>query len=133
MAKLKRDHGGYHSSGLWTKYQQPHVVEPTARKAKKKDTKKWCKGKVGVEHKWVQTLHRSRYDRYSYYTSKCDTCKKVIYQKRVKSQPLKIEVEGSSGIRSFPIQVKVNGKAIPIDPRRFTEDFCWQCMEWHTY
>jgi len=132
MGQLKRDHGGYHSSGLWIKYQQPAVVERNVHKSKK-DTNKWCKGKVGKPHDFVQTLHRSKYEAFTWYTCKCNTCGKQVYKKRVKSLPLKIQVEGSSGIRSFPIQVKVNGKAIPIDPRRFTEDFCWQCMEWHTY
>ena len=131
MGQLKRDHGGYHSSGLWTKYQQPAVVERNVHKSKK-DTNKWCKGKVGKPHDWVQTLHRSRYDAFTYYTCRCDTCGKRIYRKRVKSLPLHIDVRDQEGeIRHFPIQVKVNGRAIPIDPKRFSSEYCWDCRDWH--
>lgn len=133
MAQLKRDHGGYHSSGLWTKYQQPSVVEPRQRAGKRKDTVKWCKGRVGIKHDFVQTLHRSRYEAFTYYTCKCQTCGKKVYKKRVKSLPLRIEVvqHDDSGIRNFPIQVKVNGTPVPIDPRRYDKDYCWDCRDWH--
>lgn len=133
MAKLKRDHGGYHSSGQWLKYQQPSVVERKPRAGKRKDTNKWCKGKVGTPHTFIQTYHKFLYYGGGYYTTKCTTCGKQVYKKRVKSLPLRILVTGHDQIRRFPVQVKVNGRAIPIDPRRFSPEYCWSCEAWHLY
>jgi len=50
MGRLKKDHSNYKTSGLWKKYQYPKIEETPRRGKKSKNTRKWCKGKVGVKH-----------------------------------------------------------------------------------
>lgn len=53
--RLKKDHSDYRSSGLWSKYNpKEHGFK------RKKDTKRWCKGKEGREHDWTE-YHPKRY------------------------------------------------------------------------
>ena len=48
-------------------------------KGRKKKTGKWCKGKVGVEHKGVWTIDK-RYTHFLsvWYTKRCTVCKKNL-------------------------------------------------------
>ncbi len=50
-------------------------IEPKHRS--KKNTRKWCKGKVGVEHvgKWTKTV---KWTVNNYYQKRCIHCNKVL-------------------------------------------------------
>lgn len=50
MGRLKKDHSNWRTMGLWKKYQHPNVYETPKRVKRSKNTKRWCKGKVGREH-----------------------------------------------------------------------------------
>ncbi len=134
MGKIKRDHSGWHSSGLWLKYQSPSVQEASKPPKKKKNTRKWCKGKQGVEH-----VIQRRFRHYGWSTKRskyiytvCVVCRKEFHANNT-SVPLKIEIDETNQSIVFPIQVKVNGKAVPIDYHLFeNEYYCWQCKEWHS-
>jgi hypothetical protein len=54
MGRIKKDHTGYTTMSLWKKYKYPEVFEKLKPKTKK-DTKRWCRGKVGVEHDYDLT------------------------------------------------------------------------------
>lgn len=140
MGRIKRDHSGYRTSGLWTKFQHPKIndVEPGGKS--KKNTNKWCRGKVGVEHKWhrYQRYHWNwELDRYvsPYVHIKCVECGKEKYAKTAKSAdfPLHLEVQNiSEGYE--PIQVRVNGKYLPIDYLQYQKGkyWCKSCGVWHS-
>ena len=136
MGRLKKDHSGYHTHGRWLKYKLPSVVEPPKRSKAKKDTTKWCRGKIGVQH----VIRRYFYyiyvnngrTRTNLIRSKCVECGKGFYSKD-SSIPLDIEVDGERG-QKYPVQVKVNGKALPIDYKSYGiphREYCDYCHEWH--
>ena len=138
MARLKRDHSGWSSHGLYLKYQQPKVDETVHSKKTKKNTRKWCRGKVGVEHKLERYFWRYGWasKRSTWIRSRCTECRKEFHSKD-SSIPLRIELDESDGV-AHPVQVKLNGKAIPFD--RETIEYinngyggywCGQCHEWH--
>lgn len=76
MGRLKKDHTGWRTSGLWTKYQKPNVGDDTFNtiKSKYKNTRKWCKGKVGVEHNYQLVERHEGW--LSFCQSKCVSCGK---------------------------------------------------------
>lgn len=135
MAQLKRNHGGYRSHGLWSKYQQPAINEKPAKSKAKKDTVKWCRGKKGTEHELRRFfVYVSGWDwrrKTSRTHCKCINCGKEFYGKH-KEVPLVIE-PAYNYKDSFPVQVKVNGLVLAIDARRYDNDayLCAQCKEWH--
>jgi len=51
MAKISRDDTSWHASGVKTRDAR-HTKSPeeTGRHQSKKNTKKWCRGKIGKEH-----------------------------------------------------------------------------------
>jgi hypothetical protein len=51
----------------------PEVAKPRARK----NTRKWCKGKVGVEH--VLTMSHSHWKNFRFCLNVCQNCGKEIY------------------------------------------------------
>ncbi len=46
------------------------------RKSRRKDTKRWCRGKEGREHRWKEKLHMS-FGNHRYYTHRCTVCGKL--------------------------------------------------------
>lgn len=73
MGRLKKEHGGYRTSGLWEKYKP---LGETVRKPRaKKDTKKWCRGKVGVKHQFY-TVEEHTGCRYIWIQGRCVNCGK---------------------------------------------------------
>lgn len=135
MARLKRDHSGYRSFGLYEKYQQPSVNEQPPKHKSKKNTSKWCRGKVGEEHQLYRYFYHSGWNgkRTSWVRSSCKKCRKEFNTKRT-DIPLHIEIDESNHGIKFPVQVKIDGKALPLDYRLFKEAsyYCWQCEEWHS-
>jgi len=139
MAQLKRDHSGYHSYGLYKKYQQPAIEEKTVKRSSKKNTNKWCRGKVGKHHEWHSyqqkywSDERWRYVDY-YIIIKCHECSKQKYTKMSRSRiyPLHLWIDQQNkGYQS--IQVKSNGKVLPIEEYQYHTDkyWCSNCYSWH--
>lgn len=105
MARLKKDHSGWKSQGLYLKYK-----EPTAKKLKKKkNTVKWCRGKIGKKHMlerrfkihWALSSH----EYISNYTETiCTSCGKKLYGK-YKEVPLQLYIKYKTV--NYQIQVKV--------------------------
>lgn len=120
MGRLKRDHSGWHTSGLYLKYQSPKINERPVKAKSKKDTNKWCRGKVGREHAW----HRYQGRKYNwlkedyvdpYVHIKCIECGKEKYAKTAKAAtyPMHLWIDDKSEAY-WPVQVRVNGKYLPI-------------------
>lgn len=139
MGRLKKEHSGWHTSGLWLKYQSPKVVETPVKAKSKKDTVKWCRGKVGVEHDW----HRFENMKYDWeidgYVDKyihlmCMECKKEKYTKTAKSAnyPLHIWID-QKYCGADPIQVRVNGEYKPLTIYDFKKGkyYCRDCGYCH--
>lgn len=139
MARLNRDHSGYHSHGLYTKYQQPSVNDFSPKQKSKKNTKKWCGGKVGREHDLIRYFWHTGWSgtRTKWIRTKCAVCHKEFYHTNNPSVPLIVELDEKDGIR-YPIQVKVNGKAIPFSEKvvayinsGYGGWWCDECKDWH--
>lgn len=134
MARLKKDHSGWRSSGLHMKYQSPKINERPVKAKSKKDTTKWCRGKKGVEHDLYRTPVVYSYWDYEKVSriieTKCFVCKKKFYGKH-KEVPFYPYIKNEC--TTYPVQVKVNGLPIPIDPHRFDTGayYCNACSEWH--
>lgn len=141
MAKISHGANTWSSEGLAKKYKAQENFDSGKIKHKsKKDTNKWCKGKVGREHELIRTFYRTwnngkGYDweyhdnkLYKLLVTRCLTCGKEFWHNKGKTAPLIIPVR-SEGFR-MPVQVKVNGKAIPIEPRLFTHHWCESCERW---
>ena len=139
MARLKRDNSSWRAHGLYKKYQEPSIKEPSTAKRSKKDTNKWCRGKVGKPHIW----HRYQAKRYNweldkyvspYIEIKCIECRKEKYIKTAKSADYTLHLWIDKPDNSYiPIQVKVNGKVLPIEEYQYhkNEYWCKQCRTWH--
>lgn len=72
MARVKRDHTGWRSSGIWKKDFTAKPEE--ARHSSKKNVRKWCKGKVGIKHSYEEsfkTIYKNKFKTY-----KCNKCGK---------------------------------------------------------
>lgn len=74
MGRLKKDHSNYKTSGLWKKYQYPKVEERYIHKSSK-NTKKWCKGKIGKKHQYELVEEHDFLD-WSWKIYKCKVCGK---------------------------------------------------------
>lgn len=135
MARLKKDHSGWRSSGLHLKYKSPSINERAVKAKSKKDTVRWCGGKVGREHDLYRKFREWRtWDSViisNYWETICSECGKKFYRKDT-TPPLQIPIKQVREV-SLPIQVKVDGKPIPIDPHRFYDEsyYCYECKEWH--
>lgn len=139
MGRLKKDHSGWRTSGIWLKYQQPTINDTQAKPKAKKDTNKWCRGKVGREHVW----HRYQQKRWNddlwkylspYIEIKCIVCNKEKYVKtaRAATYPMHLWVEQQNEGYE-PVQVRVNGKYLPIEYLEYRQGkyFCHSCGYWH--
>lgn len=92
MARLKKDHSGWRSHGLYLKYKEPTENKPKS----KKDTNRWCRGRVDREHDLVRYKPvRYRWFSepfYSYVRVKCLVCHKEMYKRKYINLPLVVEV-----------------------------------------
>lgn len=139
MARLKRNNSSWHAHGLYLKYKQPTANEQPAKNKSKKNTNRWCRGKVGKEHEW-HSFQRKRWDDerwdfvWSYTEIKCVVCRKEKYIKTAKATiyPFHIWVDKpNTGYQS--VQVRVNGKILPIPEYQYHADkyWCKECYSWH--
>lgn len=140
MGRLKKDHDGYRTSGLWLKYQTPQVNERNIPPKSKKNTTLWCRGKVGREHTWHRFEQMRWNDEIWDFLGKtieirCVDCGKEKYIKTAKAAgyPLHIWVDQKyCGVD--PVQVKVNGEYKPLthfDFKRGGHHYCWRCGYCH--
>jgi len=84
--KLSHDSSSWHASGLIARDERHTKTEQqVARHGAKKNTKRWCRGRVGKEHKtewrnW-QALREHREDRPQdghFFVLICTTCKREV-------------------------------------------------------
>lgn len=134
MGRLKKDHSGWRSSGLYLKYQSPKINEQPTKAKSKKDTVKWCRGKVGREHEWHRFENMKwdwELDNYveKYIHLRCVQCGKEKYAKTAKSAnyPLHIWID-EKYCGADPIQVRVNGEYLPLTIYDFKKGK-WYCHE----
>lgn len=75
MSKKKDEDSWRYSSIKRRDYRADHGTEEIPRHTgKKKDTKKWCKGKVGVEHSF--RISRKSFNYFSLTKLRCENCGK---------------------------------------------------------
>lgn len=136
MAKISHGADTWRSEGLAKKYKELDKIafdKPVKYKSKK-NTKKWCKGKSGVEHQFERYFWHYGWEsiRTRWIRTRCKICHKEVHGKNLHI-PLKIEIDEDNSSKIYPIQVKANGKAIPINYKEFYKDkYCLICNEWHS-
>lgn len=79
MARLRKEHDSYKASGKWIKNKYPSLYDFVTRNKAKKDTKKWCKGKVGVAHEYELIIPKNE-SRTIRGFRKIPTCKNCLRQ-----------------------------------------------------
>lgn len=75
MARLSRDKTSWRAYGLAQRYEDWEADAKPLGTPKKKDKKKWCKGKVGREHDF-QPYHKEYGSRTIWVINKCTRCHK---------------------------------------------------------
>jgi len=135
--RLKDDHSGYRSHGLWQKYQYPKIDEERFTKPRTKKDGSLCVDKK--EHKW----HRFQCkgwenditdDTDTHEHIKCFACGKKKSPKTAKNLnlPLHVWIKNDKGGYDV-VQVKVNGEYPPIPREAFHKNKYWcdTCRYWH--
>lgn len=81
MGRIKKDHSGWRTSGLWKKFQYPKIEddEEVSRVHKKKNTKKWCRGKVGIKHVKEKVSETKGFLSFSWTEYRCTNCNKRFF------------------------------------------------------
>lgn len=77
MAKVSGDDSSWKANGLAKKYEDWEnnpKHKPASSKNKRKNTKRWCRGKEGKEHAWVSY---KPYTFMRYRIRKCSECGKT--------------------------------------------------------
>jgi len=129
MGRIKKDHSGYRTHGIFMKYQQPSIEDKSIKHKSKKDTNRWCRGKKGIEHKLYRKFYRTSFRniRTNLIEVYCSECRKQLHKKSHAGIPLIIDVEDGNVESNYKyvdnIQVKVNGKPLPMEWQRRT--LCW--------
>lgn len=130
MGRIKKDHSGWRTHGIFIKYQQPSIENNFKVKAKKKDTKKWCHGKPGVEHELYRHFEYFGWEsKVRWIKCECKNCGKRFYRKHDSSIPLTIPVDYSWPAEEYLVQVKVNDLPIPIESKYMYSPNSWYCLE----
>lgn len=74
--RLKEDSDSWKSNGIIKRdFRHDNSDTLLRKKPSKKDTKKWCKGKVGIIHVWID-VDKSSISFFSWHTRKCTNCGK---------------------------------------------------------
>lgn len=77
--RLKKDHNSYRASGIIKRDFKHDESQPIRENFhKKKNTRRWCKGKVGIEHDYKKAI-KWQIGNHKYYVSKCIHCGKERY------------------------------------------------------
>ena len=84
--KLSADKSSYRANGLIAKDERhtkdPEDEQPTGKTRGKKNTKRWCKGKVGKEHQivWIRyvSIHNRPWVPENWLIQQCKSCKKTF-------------------------------------------------------
>jgi hypothetical protein len=114
--RLKEDSSSWRSSGIVKRdFKHGNVPVPERnRTTGRKDTRRWCRGKQGVEHDW----HRKQQERYSwelddwipsYISIYCESCHKHAFRRVSKTSQYPLHINVESEWEYFPIPVQVNG------------------------
>lgn len=138
--RLKEQHDGYSSMGLWLKYQRPEVNERIIKPRAKKDKKTWCKGIKDQEHSWHRYQKMSysnetwEYEPPAYEVIECSRCWERLTKSHKQPEgelPLHLWLRQEDG--SYAVQLSVNGKYQPIKQLVYKKDarWCWQCQRYH--
>lgn len=137
--RLKEQHDGYSSMGLWLKYQRPAASERIIKPRAKKDKNRWCGGRKGVEHQWhrYQKMHWNdeKWDYEDYYEIiECFSCYERLTKSHKKPEgelPLHLWIKQYDG--SYAVQLSINGIPQPIKQLVYNKDqrWCWQCQRYH--
>ena len=78
--RLKEDSDSWKSSGIIKRdFRNDHSDSFSRKKSSKKDTKRWCKGKVGVEHEY-KLVESGKISRLYWKTHKCINCGKKDFE-----------------------------------------------------
>lgn len=65
--RLKEDSSSYNAIGLKKKYSEPSE----GKYKSKKNTNRWCKGRIGIEHEWEHIVPKNSFSNFR----KMDVCK----------------------------------------------------------
>lgn len=83
--KISHDKSSWHASGLLNRDARATKApedEELAHKARKKNTKRWCKGHVGREHQivWIRynTVHNNNRLPDNWLIQRCKVCKRTF-------------------------------------------------------
>lgn len=58
--RLKEDDSSYKAASIKRReYRQSPIIDDKVAKKSKKDTKKWCRGKIGVPHEFEMEIPRN--------------------------------------------------------------------------
>lgn len=136
--RLKEQHDGYSSMGLWLKYQRPEVNERIIKPRSKKDKNRWCGGRVGLEHTWHRYQKMRWSDEEWQYLppyreeTYCFVCNKRKTKSAVNLDlPLHLWVQQENG--SYAVQISVDGIPQPIKQLVYKKDYdwCYECQMYH--
>lgn len=128
MGRLKKDHSGWKTTGIWKKYQQPSIIERVPNKSKK-DRVRWCGGKTNKEHQLIRYFERrwisfDTRSKYKWIKCKCSICGKRLHKEKDTSIPLHIELDNLFDIsEKYQIPVKINGVILPFKKNK--KEYIW--------
>jgi len=79
MGRIKKEHDGWKSSGLWLRFQYPKINDDENQIThKRKNTRKWCKGRVGVPHE-KELVKKTNFLDWHWTEYRCKNCGKKIF------------------------------------------------------
>lgn len=77
--RLKKDSSSWRASGIIKRdFKHDHSQPTRGHFHNSKDTRKWCKGKVGKLHNYQRAL-KWEFGTHKYYVDKCANCGKERY------------------------------------------------------
>jgi hypothetical protein len=78
MARVSKDSDSWKASGIKRRdFRNVHNGPEVNTKGKKKNTRKWCRGKTGKEHRIIHQPHPT-FGKYGTHIDRCDECGKEV-------------------------------------------------------
>lgn len=110
--RLKEDKTSWHSSAIIKRdFKHGNVPIPERSHTKgHKDTRRWCRGRIGREHLMQREIKRWYPHSSGYIIARCAACRKEFYtwnNKKYNHLPLHIEVDFLADIDYTKIMCKV--------------------------